>query len=103
MLAEYYVPGFLIAFIVPVFVAIGRRAPKAKAPLAVIAFIFLGIQCVLNIVYIFTNGSLVRIGRWALSNLINGSHVLTGIGAALTLPLIPLRSMVTAAYVNGLK
>ncbi|MBO6010950.1 MAG: hypothetical protein J6P71_04025, partial [Oscillospiraceae bacterium] len=83
MLAEYYVPGFLIAFIVPVFVAIGRRAPKAKTPLAVIAFIFLGIQCVLNIVYIFTNGSLVRIGRWALSNLINGSHVLTGIGALL--------------------
>ena len=29
--------------------------------------------------------------------------VILGIGAALTLPLVPLRSMVTAAYVNGLK
>ena len=84
MLAEYYVPGFLVAFIVPVFVAIGRKAPKAKTPLAIIAFIFLGIQCVLNIVYVFTNGGIVRIGGgWALSNLINGSHVLTGIGALL--------------------
>ena len=84
MLAEYYVPGFLVAFIVPVFVAIGRKAPKAKTPLAIIAFIFLGIQCVLNIVYVFTNGGIIRIGGgWALSNLINGSHVLTGVGALL--------------------
>ena len=29
--------------------------------------------------------------------------IILGIGAALTLPLVPLRSMVTAAYVNGLK
>ena len=29
--------------------------------------------------------------------------IILGIGAALTLPLLPLRSMVTAAYVNGLK
>ena len=28
--------------------------------------------------------------------------IILGIGAALTLPLLPLRSMVTAAYVNGL-
>ena len=82
-LAEYYVPGFLVAFIVPVFVAIGRKAPKAKTPLAIIAFIFLGIQCVLNIVYVFTNGGIIRFRGWALSYLINGSHVLTGIGALL--------------------
>ncbi len=29
--------------------------------------------------------------------------IILGIGAVLTLPLLPLRSMVTAAYVNGLK
>lgn len=29
--------------------------------------------------------------------------IILGIGAALTLPLLPLRSMVTAAYVNGLR
>ena len=29
--------------------------------------------------------------------------IILGIGAALTVPLLPLRSMVTAAYVNGLK
>ena len=29
--------------------------------------------------------------------------IILGIGAALTLPLLPMRSMVTAAYVNGLK
>ena len=29
--------------------------------------------------------------------------IILGIGAALSLPMLPLRSMVTAAYVNGLK
>ncbi len=31
------------------------------------------------------------------------SLIILGIGAALTVPLIPLRSMITAAYVRGLK
>ena len=29
--------------------------------------------------------------------------IILGIGAALTLPMLPLRSMVTAAYVSGLR
>ena len=29
--------------------------------------------------------------------------IILGIGAVLSLPMLPLRSMVTAAYVNGLK
>ena len=31
------------------------------------------------------------------------SLIILGIGAVLTVPLIPLRSMITAAYVRGLK
>lgn len=73
----YLIPCVVVAFIVPVFVIIGRRAPKAKKPLAVIAFIFLGIQLIfvmLSLVFeIFDRGLGIRVGGWNLLNIINGS------------------------------
>ena len=32
-----------------------------------------------------------------------GSVIIAGVGAALTIPFLPLRSLITAAYVDGLK
>ncbi len=73
----YLIPCVIVAFIVPVFVIIGRKAPKAKKPLSVIAFIFLGIQLIfvmLSLVFeIFDRGLGLRVGGWNLLNIINGS------------------------------
>jgi hypothetical protein len=76
-----FIPSFLIAFIVPVFVAVGRKAPKAKKAFAIIAFIFLGIQCIFALLLFIR--SLAARGYYSagfswLVNLVNGSGVLSG-------------------------
>ena len=76
------IPSIIVAFIIPVFVIIGRKAPKAKKPLAIIAFIFLGLQVIFVILSFIFNvivrgGFAVYIGRWNLLSIVNGSGLLS--------------------------
>jgi hypothetical protein len=76
------IPSIIVAFIVPVFVIIGRKSPKAKKALAIIAFIFLGIQVIFVIllfifIVIVRGGFAVYIGRWNLLSIVNGSGLLS--------------------------
>ena len=78
----YQIPGIIVAFIVPVFVIIGRKSPKAKKALAIIAFIFLGLQVIFVILLFIFNvivrgGFSVQIGRWNLLSIVNGSGLLS--------------------------
>ena len=77
-----FIPGFFIAFIVPVFVAVGRKAPKAKKAFAIIAFVFLGIQCIFALLLLIRSLAARGYSSAAFSwfiNLVNGSGVLSGI------------------------
>jgi hypothetical protein len=76
------IPSIIVAFIVPVFVIIGRKSPKAKKALAIIAFIFLGLQVIFVILLFIFNvivrgGFSVQIGRWNLLSIVNGSGLLS--------------------------
>ena len=78
--------GTMIAFIVPVFVLLGRRIPRMKKAFAIISFIFLGHQIFFAVLFLVAGGPLLRIGTWNISYLINGSNLLTATASLFRIP-----------------